>query len=67
MKPIITYRPGGEYSTITLPNGIIETMWFPDDPEQPSRCIGRTLPRDVRRVAADHIADYEITKGLEDD
>lgn len=59
MRPIITRRPNGEYSTVTLPDGTVETCYFPDDPGEPSRVIGRTDPHDVRRLAAKHIAEHD--------
>ena len=52
-KPIINRRIGGEYSTITLPGGTIETVWFGSDGEQ--RMIGRYYPLSAREVAAMHI------------
>ena len=57
-KPIITRRPGGEYSTVTLSNGFVETLWFPDD-GSPAVLVGRTRPEDVRRIHAQHIENYE--------
>lgn len=54
-----TRRGNGEYVTTRMPNGVIETCWFPDDPNKPSRVIGRTMPRLVEDVASEHIAAYE--------
>jgi hypothetical protein len=57
-KPLITRRCGrGEYSTVTLPNGVIETCWFGDDGE--SRVIGRTYPRTLANAAESHIREWE--------
>jgi hypothetical protein len=53
-RPHITRAPGGEYSTVRLPNGVIETMWFGDDKSQ--RLVGRTRPESLATVAAQHIA-----------
>lgn len=61
-NPIITRRAGGEYSTVVLPDGWIETCWFPDDPAEPSRVIGRTAPQSVRDIAAAHIVEHEATR-----
>lgn len=57
-KPFITRRHGqGEYSTVTLPNGVIETCWFGDDGE--SRVIGRTIPTTLASAAEAHISKWE--------
>lgn len=53
-KPIINRRVGGEYSTIVLPNGIIETMWFGDDGSQ--RFVARTVMPNPAIVAKSHIS-----------
>lgn len=52
-RPIINRRIGGEYSTIVLPDGCVETMWFGDDGEQ--RMVGRTWPESARQIAQKHI------------
>ena len=52
-KPIIARRVGGEYSTVALPNGVIETMWFGDDGS--TRTVGRTYPPSIKDIAAQHI------------
>lgn len=41
-KPLTTRRNGGEYSTVALPGGILETMFFPDDRTIPPRTVART-------------------------
>lgn len=51
-EPIIARYSDGEYSTIVLPNGIVETMWFGDDGEQ--RFISRTNSAMAAHVAAVH-------------
>ena len=45
----------GEYSTIVLPNGMIETMFFPADGGN-AITVGRTS---VRSVMLDHIHQWE--------
>ena len=56
-KPYITTRPNGEYSTVVLPDGGIETCWFGNDGS--SKVIGRYLPPSLSTVAYGHIAAYE--------
>lgn len=56
-KPIINRRIGGEYSTIVLPDGTIETMWFGDNGDQ--RMVARTFPESTRLIASRHIAEDE--------
>ena len=56
-RPIITRRPGGEYSTVELPDGSIETMWFGDDGT--NRFVGRTWPPNIREVLRQHIEEDE--------
>lgn len=59
-KPFIVKRYGkGEYSTATLPDGVIETVWFPDDWNESSRVIGRTYPLTLASAAAKHITEWE--------
>jgi hypothetical protein len=53
----ITRRLTGEYSTVVLANGVIETCWFGKDGS--SRVIGRTLPRSLAQVAEEHIERWE--------
>lgn len=50
---ILTRRSGGEYSTVRLPNGVIETMWFGDDGT--TRMVSRTLPESLDSIAERHI------------
>lgn len=57
MQQKITRRYNGEYSTAILPNGVIETCWFPDG--GPSVVIGRTVPVSLSEAAAKHIEDWE--------
>lgn len=52
-KPIVTRAVGGEYSTVRLTDGCIETMWFGDDGD--TRTVGRYFPMGVRAVAKMHI------------
>ncbi|GAA5198744.1 hypothetical protein [Microbacterium jejuense] len=54
-KPIINRRFDGEYSTVLLPGGIIETMWFPHDPDEREVCVGRST---IAAIAQRHIADH---------
>lgn len=56
-QPIITRRAGGEYSTVELVGGIIETMWFGDDGSQVM--VDRTYLPTAQAIAAEHIARYE--------
>lgn len=56
-KPFITRRSGGEYSTVTLPNGVIETCWFGDDGS--SEVIGRSYPQTLASAAQEHINAHE--------
>lgn len=49
----------GEYSTVELPNGVIETMFFPDDPDAKAILIGRTVPKSLRGYMEDHIQKFE--------
>lgn len=58
-KPFITKRSAGEYSTVTLANGVIETMWFPKDPNELPITVGRTYT-DLATIAKRHIDDYEF-------
>lgn len=53
-QPIVTRIKDGEYSTIVLPNGIVETVFFADDGT--SRTVGRTVPESTRRIHERHIA-----------
>jgi hypothetical protein len=55
-KPIITPAVNGEYSTITLPGGLIETIFFGDDGSQVF--VGRTV-MSVREIANQQIAAFE--------
>jgi len=52
--PIITKRNDGEYSTVMLSNGVIETMFFPIKGE--SRVVGRTS---ISVIAQRHILGDE--------
>jgi hypothetical protein len=52
MQPIITRRYNGEYSTVLLPNGVVETMWFGKDGTQ--RLINRSFA-----LLTQHAADVE--------
>ena len=57
-KPFITRRYGkGEYSTVTLPDGVIETCWFGDDGS--SRVVGRSRPLTLASAAEKHISEWE--------
>ncbi len=58
-RPILTRRPSGEYSTVVLPDGSIETLFFPDDGSE-SVLVGRTLS--LGAIAKRHIAEYEADK-----
>lgn len=60
-QPIITERYDGEFSTVELPGGVIETMWFGEDGSQV--LVGRTYPHSKARIAADHIAEWEKSNG----
>lgn len=60
-NPIITRTRNGEYSTVRLPNGVIETMWFPDDPRLFAVQVGRTLPETLEQVAKRHI-EYDTPR-----
>lgn len=55
-KPLITRRPGGRYSTVRLPDGVIETVWFGDDGSAVT--VGRTY-QGMRETADKHIAAFE--------
>jgi len=57
MKPVIIRRGDGEYSTVTLPNGIIETCWFGSDGS--SKVVGRTMPILIPTIAEQHVAAFE--------
>lgn len=57
MKPIIIRRSHGEYSTVTLPDGIIETVWFGNDGT--SQVVGRTMPLSIPTIAEQHIEKHE--------
>jgi len=65
-KPIVKrgYRNGlpGEYSTVELPNGVIETVWFADDDVVPSLIIARTVPRSILDIQNEHI-DSDRNRG----
>ena len=51
MEPIIQRYEGGEYSTVLLPDGVIETVWFDDDGS--SRVVARTP---LSAIARRHVA-----------
>lgn len=55
-RPIITKRADGQYSTVLLPNEVVETMWFGNDGT--AKTISRTVVR-VRDIAERHIKEYE--------
>lgn len=57
-KPFIVRRSAGEYSTVHLTNGVIETMWFPKDPNELPITVGRTYTG-LSEIAKSHINDYE--------
>lgn len=57
-KPFIVRRNDGEYSTIQLPNGVVETVWFPEDETKTSVTVGRTYVG-LASVAERHIRDWE--------
>lgn len=57
--PVITKRSGGEYSTTALPDGAIETVWFPDDPNEKSYVVDRTRPLSLVAVSVQHIMRHE--------
>lgn len=56
-KPIIHRGIGGEYSTVVLPNGIVETIWFGDDGSQ--QFVGRTSLPTAELIAQSHISVFE--------
>lgn len=58
-KPLIKRGIGGEYSTISLGNGMVETMWFPDDPNVQPSLVGRSVERTLKGYQAEHISNYE--------
>lgn len=58
MQPFITRRSNGEYSTVLLENGVIETVWFPRVGE--SVIVGRTWPQSIISAAQEHINSYEF-------
>lgn len=64
-KPIRTRRNGGEYSTVLSPDGIIETMFFPDDPARYPRVVARTasIERAHREAIAHDMIEQEQTNG----
>jgi len=47
----------GEFSTVELPDGVIETIFFGDDGSQ--TVVGRTIPATLSRIQAEHIANIE--------
>jgi len=55
-KAIIKRVPGGELSTVMLPDGAIETCFFGDDGR--SEVIARYYPQSVRAIADVHYHDY---------
>lgn len=59
-KPLITHRSGGEYSTVILPDGVIETVWFDNDGS--SQIVGRTYPQNKAAAAEAHIRAYEAER-----
>lgn len=56
-KPVIVKAQGGEYSTVELPSGIVETIFFADDGS--SKVIGRTFRKSVMEIAGEHIREFE--------
>lgn len=56
-KPHITRRHDGEYSTMVLPSGTIETFWFGDDGSEVF--VNRTMPESLATVAERHIRTHE--------
>lgn len=59
-KPVITKAVGGEFSTVLLPSGVVETIWFGNDGSQV--IIGRTYPFSIRDEAAKHIREFRGEK-----
>lgn len=59
-KPFIISKPGGHYSTVRLPDGVIETVWFSEDGSAVT--VGRTC-QGIRETAEKHIAAYESKEG----
>lgn len=57
--PIITRRTYGEYSTVRLPDGMVETAWFPDDTRESYTVIGRSWGPLSRETSRMHIAEWE--------
>lgn len=57
-KPITTRGVGGEYSTVLLPDGTVETVWFGDDGSH--RFVKRTVLPSVADIAKQHIADDKV-------
>lgn len=60
-QPIITERYDGEFSTVELPGGVIETMWFGEDGSQV--LVGRTYPQTKIAIAEQHISEWEKNIG----
>lgn len=60
MEQLIVKRSRGEYSTIRLPDGMVETVWFPDDQGEPSVTVGRTWTG-LAAIAEKHIHEWEQT------
>ncbi|ROR94024.1 hypothetical protein EDD28_2448 [Salana multivorans] len=57
-SPIVTRVQGGEYSTVVLSDGSVETCFFHDDGS--SRVVARDFPERVQDIASRHVrADRE--------
>lgn len=63
-KTLTTRKPGGEYSTVRLPDGVIETVWFGDDGNDMT--VGRTY-QGLRDIAEAHIKAFELQKAADDE
>jgi hypothetical protein len=59
-SPVVVVRPGGFYSTILLPNGVIETLWFGNDGTD--KLVGSTHQPTLQEMSKKHIASYESSK-----
>lgn len=55
-KPIVTAVEGGELSTVELPSGIVETIFFPDDPMIAPTVVNRSSLRAIMGYHRDDLA-----------